>query len=257
MIGIDPAKGYWLEDEFPDLGDQIRPPRGTQKRAENQGADLVEYRAAMGAAMLIDEFSKLCDEALKVGNMSIPDSARARKMVSGVVAVFVTGTLKPFLKTRDYLKDTLTSKPSEDVDNAVNAVYRQIKVAISAYRAVMKKDPPPALGEELEATLALAANRQAMLDLVQPLSVAVGSKTGTAEDLAQEMMTKRSEFMGIAANYTQQTGVWKVGDYHIQELKSRTANVESRANIVTRAEFNKAYEAWLNLQNSQQSQKKT
>jgi hypothetical protein len=60
------------------------------------------------------------------------------------------------------------------------------------------------------------------------------------------MRVQRSRFMGLAGAFSQEKGVWKIGDKHIDDLKTQRAKVDmSRANFVSEADFNQAYDTWL------------
>src|SRR5215510_7302621 len=64
------STNYWTEAEFPDLA-LARHQRGQQQVKGDPAADLMEFRATHGAAMLIDKLDKLGDEAVNVSAIPV------------------------------------------------------------------------------------------------------------------------------------------------------------------------------------------
>jgi hypothetical protein len=241
---------YWTEADFLDLHQKvgIRKMRGGQGQAKNPGADLMEYRAVHGVAMLIDGFDKLCDEASRVAGIS-DNSAKA------AVTAFVTVNVKAFLNRRKRIVGTWEPTVSDSLDDAVQAVFDNVNAAVLAvydktynvlnlYLDLVAHEA--AVDMQLAFTQDLANERAAVDALLPPLLTAAGvPQTDNPVAVANDMRKQRSAYMGLATTVTDQVGVWKIGDLHIQDLMDGTVNIDmSRANFVTRDDFNQAYEAW-------------
>src|SRR4051794_17188853 len=115
------SANYWTEAAFPDL------PEGGQQQAQGDpAADLMEFRATHGAAMLIAAFDKLGDEAVTVSTTPVKSAAAA-------VAAFEEKVRK-FMLVRDRI-DRSWRPSSEAVNKAVRAVYDNVERACQAYDA--------------------------------------------------------------------------------------------------------------------------
>jgi hypothetical protein len=223
---------YWTENDFPDL------PLGGQQQAHAEpGADLMEYRATHGAAMLIIKFDKLGDEAINVSATPVNSAAAA-------IGAFNT-EVRELMQFRDRVDGSW--RPSSDaVNSAVQAVYDNVKSAYQAYDAARRN----ALAQQqLKAVRDFANSRIGLRDLVPALADAAGARLADKRDaaeLAKVMRRQRSTFMGLGAVFSKRkAGVWKVGDGHIQDLTDGTSKIDrSRINIVTKKEFNEELAAW-------------
>jgi hypothetical protein len=243
---------YWTEAEFLDLHEQvgIRGNRSgpVQPPQRNASADLMEYRAVHGVAMLIKKFDELADAA---GNAAASGDRTA-------VFAFVQVNLRSFRKDQKRVVNTWTPTASGDVNTAVQNVYDNINALLAKYVQVMRLAlAKNSVDIQLKATQVLANGRTAIDALLDPLLQAVGvPKASNAGELAGEMRKQRSLAMGLAT-YTTRIGVWKIGDGHIQDLLDGTAKVDmSRANFVTRDEFNTAFDAWKRWKYQQLQQQK-
>lgn len=107
----------------------------------------------------------------------------------------------------------------------------------------------PAAAVQLAATRAVANSRANVNALLPALLTAVGvDSSSNAAKLAELMRDLRSSFMGLAGGYQAKDGVWKIGQGHIDDLKSGEVKVDmSKANFVTREDFNKEFDAWNDL----------
>ncbi|MET0236394.1 MAG: hypothetical protein ABW224_17230 [Kibdelosporangium sp.] len=219
---------YWTEAEFPDL-----PKDGHQQAHGDPAADLMEFRATHGAAMLIAAIDRLGDEAVGV-------SATSASSAGPVVTAFDV-KVKKLMLTRDRI-DRSWRPSSPDVNLAVQAVYDSVESAFQAYNTAFLNAPP---AKQLKAILDFGNSRVALRDKVPALADAVGAVVANKRDaaeLAKYMRTQRSTFMGLGAIFSKRkAGVWKVGDLHITDLTSGSSNVDqSRINIVSQDDFNHA-----------------
>ncbi|MCO6008491.1 hypothetical protein NE236_26290 [Actinoallomurus purpureus] len=223
---------YWTENDFPDL------PLGGQQQAHAEpGADLMEYRATHGAAMLIVKFDKLGDEAINVSATPVNSAATA-------IGAFNT-EVQELMQFRDRVDRSW--RPSSDaVNRAVQAVYDNVESAYQAYDAALRNAPAQ---QQLKAVRDFANSRIGLRDLVPALADAAGARLADKRDaaeLAKFMRRQRSTFMGLGAVFSKRkAGVWKVGDGHIQDLTDGTSKIDrSRINIITKKEFNEELAAW-------------
>jgi hypothetical protein len=236
----DPNCKYWTEAEFPDLRGDVP---GRKKRRGGTGqadpaADLMEFRAVHGVSMLIASFDTLCDVATRVAAITDNRSGKA-------IAVFLKGYFAKFLAKRKRIVGTWEPTLTPEVNTAVNAVYATIGNAVVTYVTDVKANKHD-VAQLRVATQALASNRGAVDALLDPLLTAVGvPHTDDPGALATEMRKQRSAAMGIAAHLSSQTGVWKVGNRHVKDLLDEEMKVDmSKANYVTKDDFNQAFDAW-------------
>lgn len=233
------SSSYWTEADFPDLHREIpgRKKKGGTGQAKDPGADLMEYRAVHGVAMLIGAFDRLCDKAGEVAGSGNPTEALAFSKVN----------LLKFNKVKKRIQSTWEPTNSTDVNAAVQKVYDDINKVLTTYVSVMEKaEQKNATAYLVKATQALAGSRGDIDALLPPLRDAVGAPdTDDPSALAHDMRMQRSTWMGLATYGTRQRGVWKIGDGHIDDLKNQQVRVDlSKANFVTRSEFNQAFNAW-------------
>jgi hypothetical protein len=235
----DPNCKYWTEADFPDLRNDIP---GRKKKAgtaqADPAADLMEFRAVHGVSMLIASFDTLCDVAARVAAITDNRSGKA-------IALFLTGYFTKFVEKRKRIVGTWEPTLTPDVNSAVNAVYAAVGNALVAYVTAVKANKHD-VAQLRVATQALASNRGAVDALLDPLLAAVGvPHTDDPGALATEMRKQRSAAMGIAAHLSSQTGVWKVGNRHVKDLQDEEIKVDmSKANYVTKDDFNQAFNAW-------------
>jgi hypothetical protein len=225
------SPNYWKENEFPDGGAD-----------DDDGADLMELRAAHGVALLIKVFEGLCDRANEVGAIPAVDPTAGAE-----VTAFVTKNLDTFNQTRQRIKNSWQPTRTDVVNNAVQAVYDRIDHVLDTYKKIMEKAVVKSqIAMQLQATQLLAKARADVTGLLPDVLASVGaSASDTADTLAQRMRTQRSAFMGFGAAMSKLKGVWKIGDGHIDDLITGAAKVQNRtANFVTKDDFNNEFNTW-------------
>lgn len=236
------SSNYWKENEFLDKPVKVGSRKMRSAAAPSKGADLMEFRAAHGTSMLVDHWEKLCDEASRVG--AITDGT-----ASAAVTGFIKVNVKAFQDLKDKVARTWKDTDSADVNAAVHAVYDNIDNVLQKYFKLMKiaissKD----VGKCLIATQALGNERAFITGLMQPVLDTVGAQSSHDGEASGEMRDMRSIFMGLGGVLQKQIGVWKVGQGHIDDLNSGKVSVDrSRANFVTRDDFDKEFNVWNNL----------
>lgn len=148
------------------------------------------------------------------------------------------------------LKNTLASKwkatATKEVNDSVEAIHQKVDDVLGLYKKVMGHAVVAAsTDQQLKATRALANKRADVTGLLPALCVAVGEPTGTkAKDLDARMIERRSAFMGLGASLSGQSGVWKIGDGHVDELTGSVNVNRSNAHFVSREDFNEEFELW-------------
>lgn len=228
------SANYWTEADFPDLGQG-----GQQVTQFDPAADLMEFRATHGAAMLIDKFDKLGDEGVTVSATPVRSAAPA-------ISTF-DGKVRDLMLVRERI-DRSWRPSSQEVDKAVRDVHDAVERAYQKYDAAFRN---ASTEQRLKAVRDFTNSRVDLRDLVPALAAAVGvslSDGRDAAELAKYMRKQRSTFMGLGAVFSQRAkrvGVWKVGDLHIADLLNGTSNVRANEiNIVTKADFNQEFAAW-------------
>jgi hypothetical protein len=230
---------YWTEAEFPDLYQQT----GTRKARSGPAqvdpiADLMEFRAAHSAALLITRFEKLADDAHRVATAQPAAAADAFR-------VFLGETYKNFVKIQQRLGNSWVPTQSDAVNTAAQAVFTRVDSLRQAFFSSLNA---ASLDQNIRSTQALSDNGHALRDLVPALEKAVGvspSPDRNAAALAQDMRVRRSAFMGLAAVLSKQVGVWKIGDLHVTDLTDGTAKVDTtRMNLVSEDDFSHELQAW-------------
>jgi hypothetical protein len=243
------SNNYWVEHEFPDLHQQGGGRGGRGGRAQEgqaEGADLMELRAAHGAAMLVVKSAPLVVTAAKVAKLTIvlPHNAAAE----------FDGRIQGIRQFGTRISNSWRPSRTNALNSAAQAVFTEVENACQAYFGASRGT----VSEQQAAAQALSNSFAALRNLLPALENAVGvtSSDHNAGDLALHMRTQRSSFMGLAAIFSSQLGVWKIGDGHIDDLVSGRAKVDmSRANFVTRDEFNQEFAQWLREQIAQRRAK--
>jgi hypothetical protein len=233
------STNYWTENEFKDQYGGRVTKDSTKKKEYGEGADLMEFRAAMATAFLVVAFEGLCDEAGRVGAIT-DDTAGA------ALTAFVTVNVANFAETKEILARKWTTTPTDEVNTAVQAIGNAIDTVLGLYKEIMQKATAHgSIKHQLQATTILAGKRAQVTAFLPQLCVAVGVPGSTnAETLYKLMIEERSKYMGLGASFAGQTGVWKVGDHHIRDLMNELNVDTSHAHIVSREDFNKEFEAW-------------
>src|SRR5215207_1765157 len=151
------STNYWTEAEFLDMYQKvgIRSMRGGQGQAQGDpAADLMEFRAVHGAAMLIDRFEKLADEASRVATTPLQSVATA-------VYDFVNVKIREYNKVRERIANSWRPTTSDTVNKAVQAVYTYVDGARQKYLVALRDAPPE---QQLKASKDLADSRAALRD---------------------------------------------------------------------------------------------
>ena len=240
------SENYWTETKFPDLHLAVgsREKRGGQGQAKAPIADVMELRAAHGVAMLINAFDNLCDGASSVAKEG-DNAYNSDKAAKAVVLAFLRVNMQAFVDFKDRVVGTWEPTASPNVNQAVQAVYDNIgEVLAMCFKDLRAHKAAPKL--QLQA-IGILANKRATIDaLLPPLLTAVGEPpAANVGELADEMRARRSTFMGLAAGMSKQLGVWKIGDFHVDDLKDETVKIDmSKANFVSKDDFNQEFEAW-------------
>jgi hypothetical protein len=226
---------YWQEAEFLDLNHPVgnRKPRAGQ--AGGAGADLMEFRAVHGAALLLGAYEKMTKKAQEV--VSNPTGA--------AVQSFIDVQIPAFVAIRDNINRRWRPSETDAVNQAVQVVYDTAQRVCQTY---LNGINGATADKKLANTKILADNATILRSLVPAMAKAVGFPAPPDNDaavLAQNMRTERSKFMGLAAGLSKETGVWKVGELHIVDLLSGDVKIDkSRINIVTQDTFNTELKAW-------------
>lgn len=244
------SNNYWTENQLRDEPIEFsgRKKRGGEGYAK-KGADLMELRAAHGVAILITNYEGLCAEARRVSEITDASAGPA-------VLAFLDKNLRAFVEAQQKVMRTWEPTGSADVNKAVQDVYDMITLirkkyfqALNLAREKAQKGDVDQVKVQLTATRILANTRADVNALLPALLTAVGVDSSVdAARLAEMMRDLRSSFMGLAGGYQAQDGVWKIGQGHIDDLKSGEVKVDmSKANFVTREDFNKEFDAWNDL----------
>lgn len=236
------SANYWVEDEFPDLHQQVSGRRG-QRQGGAQGADLMELRAAHAASLLVFNSGNLTETAAKVARLTrvLPPLA------SGQFNDKIDAVHRFRVRAAGGWRPTRTT----DVNLAAKAIFDDTESACQVYLDATRDPSAVTLSVQSAAAQALADGLTAVRGLLPALESAVGA-TGSGGDpnaLAEYVQTQRSTFMGLAAGMSSQQGVWKIGNGHIEDLTSGRAKIDmSRANFVTRDDFLQEFTGWLREQ---------
>lgn len=226
---------YWTEAEFPNW------PKDEQYASTGDpAADLMEYRATHGAALLVARFYSLGDQAIGVSALDLSKAPPE-------VTAFNT-KVQNLKLLRDRI-DKAWRASSSQVDAAVRAVYAAAEKAFTDYDAAFTN---ATTGKQQVAIRDFGNRRVDLRKLVPALTAAVKAKIKDNSDaaaLAAYMCVQRSNFMSLGAKLSNRTGVWKVGEGHIEDIKSGRSTVHMpEINVVTQAEFNQEYEVWKSSQ---------
>jgi hypothetical protein len=229
------SANYWTEAEFLDLPQVVGSRKAHGGPAQSTGADLMEFRAVHGAALLIGSYEVLAKKAGDV--VTNPTEVAFNE--------FVTARIPEFLAFRDKLNARWRPTATDAVNQAVQTVYTNVDRVCQTYLKAIAGAPPE---KRLSSTKILAGNTTVLRVFVPPLAKAVGSAMPPDNDaavLAKAMGEERSKYMGLAAGLSKETGVWKVGDLHIADLCNGSVKIDtSRINVMTRADFNAELKTW-------------
>ena len=236
------SANYWQENEFPDLHQVVsgRARRGQQAQGGAQGADLMELRAAHAASLLVNNIRDLTYAA--------GAAAKFTRVMPLPVYTKLNEKLDAVHKFRQRTANSWRPTRTTELNNAAWAIFDGTENACQAYLAATPDQSTLTLSVQQAAAQALADSLTAVRNLLPALESAVGAQgtNGDPNALATLVQTQRSSFMGLAAGMSTQLGVWKVGEGHIEDLKSGRSNIDmSRANYLTKAEFYGEFAEWL------------
>lgn len=230
------SSNYWVEHNFPDLHQDI-PGRTTPdgQDDDSEGADLMELRAAHGASMLVVKSEPLAVTAGKLARVPV-------NVPQNLISAFEQ-KVQAFRQVCQRLANSWQPTRTTALNTAAQTVFTDAQNLVQAYFGASRAGQT----ELKAAAQTLATNLQALRNRLPALERAVGAPSGRgAQGLADHMRVQRSRFMGLAGAFSQEKGVWKIGDKHIDDLKTQKAKVDmSRANFVSEADFNQAYDVWL------------
>jgi hypothetical protein len=226
------STNYWTEAAFP-----VVPEGGRYANTGDAAADLMEYRAAHGAALLVGKLDKKGDLAMNVSAMKAQDAVQP--------VADVNTEVQALKSLRAAVARTWRSS-NQEVNDAVWAIYRQVDQALGDYDSTF---PGASLQNQQKAIRTFFNSRVKLRDLLPALATAVGAgveDTRSGVQLSDWMRFQRSRFMGLAAVHSgKKEGVWKVGDGHIEDLVTKRANVQMTGiNLVSRKDFNDELAAW-------------
>jgi hypothetical protein len=244
------SANYWEEADFPVSTDIVRSGGRKTRTAPDAapgvefGADLMEYRAVHGAALLIDQFQKMAAAARLVARTAIPPG-KAEATENAAIAGFLTGEFRQLVLFRDRVRGTWQPTGTGPLNEATEAVYTTVQAAHRAFDRAVREGKT---GEKVVAAGELAQKEAAVVACLPALAEAVGAPDqyrGSATQLADFMRYQRSSFMGLAAGFSKEIGVWKVGQLHVEDLLTGPSKVDlSRIRILTQKQFNDALQAW-------------
>jgi hypothetical protein len=229
------SSNYWVEHDFPDLHQDIPGRTTPEGQDDEEGADLMELRAAHGASMLVVKSEPLAVTADKL--------AKVQANVPQVLVAAFERKVQEFRQVCQRLANSWQPTRTTALNTAAQAVFTDAQNLAQAYFGASRN----AQTELKAAAQTLATSLQALRNRLPALERAVSAPSGRgAQGLADHMRVQRSRFMGLAGAFSQEKGVWKIGDKHVDDLKTEKAKVDmSRANFVSEADFNHAYDAWL------------
>jgi hypothetical protein len=280
----DKTEYYWTEAGFPDLEVPANEAEMVGEKTERTGipmADKGELRALNAAALLIshfnimagkgDELAGAWDLRTQVWGAQVGDDDPARPAVPAEhkatsrkgMAQIGAEVNKPWLDQATEVKEAFAAyeglashdlsrvvqdwqhlsrawKTTDDsgVNAATRAVFENVDRALKHYLLSLH-----------EATKILVGNRAALIDLMKSVASAAGQPGWNDQDpagLADYLQLQRSANMAHAARHTKKTGVWKVGEAHITDMRS--GGLAEGLSIVNRRDFNWQFEGWLSAQ---------
>jgi len=237
------SRNYWTEYEFPDMQTEVGI-REKQDQNQEDGADLMEYRAAHGASLLVKESETLAAAARKLSGLKIGQLTPDKTVVFNKVVVKFDKSVDDFHQFANRVERSLTTTGTPEVNRIVEAIFQRVQNTCGQYASAARGTPT-----ELQAAALSVANLLADLPKVLPAlekAAGVSSSGGTMTPLKDTMRTQRSSFMGLATVFSKEVGVWKVGNAHVDDLLSGRSKVDmSKANFVTKEAFNEEFDDWL------------
>lgn len=246
VLGED--AGYWVEDKFPDL--QWKPTSMSRKRRQGKdgpAADLIVVRGLQTAAELADAFRILCESASKAAGRNYltrndATAGLADFMCKAEVFAKILHRLKGTWKaTGEFTEaEEAAQKVQDDIFTIFNNYIKMVRIAI--------KDKDPHKGIEATRTLA-GCSGDPIAGMSLTLSrAAFGEDNTDIGNMVEQLQLQRSRSMALAASLAERKGVWKVGDEHINDLKSGKVQVDmSGVTILTADEFEQELRKWQEL----------
>lgn len=238
------SRNYWTEYEFPDMQTEVGT-RDKQEQDEEDGADLMEYRAAHGASLLIKESETLAATARKISGLKVDQLTPDKTVVFNKLVTKFDTSIEDFHQLANRVERSLTTTGTPEVNRVIEAIFQRVQNTCRQYVSAARGNP----GELKTAALSVATLLDDLPKVRPALEKAVGVSSpsgGKKTTLEDKMRTQRSSFMGLATVFSQQVGVWKVGNAHVDDLLSGRSKVDmSKANFVTKEAFNDEFDDWL------------
>lgn len=234
---------YWTESQFPDLQAQMGI-RDKQEQGQEDGADLMEYRAVHGAALLIEHSVPLEDAARRLGALKVGELTPEKTVVFDKLVVTFDQKVENYRLFVERAGKSVAPTATPEVNKVVDAVFKVVRHACQTYGSASRRTP-----SELSAAALVVADTLGKLPRFSPLLEqvvgVVPSTGGKTKPLEEEMRTQRSKSMGLAAVFSQEVGVWKVGNGHLEDLVNGRVKVDmTKVNFVTRDAFNQEFDLW-------------
>ncbi len=228
---ITGSGNYWTEAEFPDLHMAVpgRRARAQAQPGRDANADLMEFRAAHAAAMLIGQYERTAQAA---------DLLVASGVNGSGLRTFIDQDFRKLVKYKTRTERAWQATQTPEVNSAVKDVFQSVERIEKAFLAAVST-----ASKRRQALEFLRDANGPVKQLAAPLAKAVGFPGST--NLAHEMRTARSTMMGLAAEFSGQKGVWKVGDLHIADVLDGSAHTQQvKANYESKDDFNAELVAW-------------
>lgn len=236
---------YWTEAEFPDLHMAVS---GRRKRAQAQpqgeaNADLMEFRAAHAAALLVAQYQKTALAAGVLVASGDPLQSDDGRGLSPALRTFIDEDLRKLVKYKARVERSWRATQTSEVNSAVKKLFDLVENIEKRFLETAR-DP----STRRKALLFLQGANDVIKKNVVPLATAVGFPDSA--DLADEMRVARSRMMALAAEASSQKGVWKVGDLHVKDvLDEKTKTLRVKAHYERKADFDVELAAWRGRQN--------
>ena len=239
------SNNYWTEAQFPDLHLAIP---GRQRRAQAQPqrdakADLMEFRAVHAAALLVGQYELTARAA---GVLAANPEMTAPPVGTGLppaLRTFIDQDFRKLVKYKIRVEKAWKATQTEQVNSVVKDVFEYVEKIQGMFMKTMETPTERRKGLEF-----LRKANDLLKKHATPLAQAGGVPGST--NVAQDMRVARSRWMGLAAELSNQKGVWKVGDLHVADvLDGTTQTLRVKANYERKATFNTELATWEARQN--------
>ncbi|MDN5797849.1 MAG: hypothetical protein L0H79_19175 [Intrasporangium sp.] len=239
------SANYWTEAEFPDLHMAVsgRKARGQAQPQGDARADLMEYRAIHAAALLVGQYERTAQAARALADSPAMTAPSEGNALPPALRTFLDVDFRKLVKYKERVKKAWTATQSQGVNDAVQRVFEYVEKIAKMFMDTMKT-----VSERRKALLFLLGAADLLKQHAAPLAAAGGVPGST--NVAQDMRIARSRSMGLAAEFSSQKGVWKVGDLHVADvLDGTTQTRQVKANYERKDAFNTALATWEAQQN--------